>query len=78
VHCGIGSWGARCLRLGDYVTGTGAHGRGDRRRRGLMLPTLPNEEGRNPPGTGPKELETILEYTQGNCGGGTERAWFPP
>jgi len=32
---------------------------------------LPNEDGQNPPGTGPKELETILDLTQGNCGGGT-------
>jgi hypothetical protein len=24
VRCGIGSWGARCLSLGGYVTGTGA------------------------------------------------------
>jgi hypothetical protein len=26
--------------VSESVTGTGAHGRGDRRRRGLMLPTL--------------------------------------
>jgi hypothetical protein len=26
VHqrCGVGSWGGRCLSLGDYVTGMGA------------------------------------------------------
>ena len=24
VHCGVGSWGARCLSLRGYVTGTGA------------------------------------------------------
>jgi CGNR zinc finger len=24
ANCGSGSWGARCLSLGDYVTGTGA------------------------------------------------------
>ena len=38
---------------------------------------LPNEDGQNPPGTGPKELETILDYTQGKCGGGTGPCVFP-
>ena len=32
---------------------------------------LPSEDGQNPPGTGAKELETILDGTQGFCGGGT-------
>lgn len=38
---------------------------------------LPNEDGQNPPGTGPKELETILDLTQGNCGGGTGACVVP-
>jgi len=33
VYCGIGSWGARCLSLADYVTRTGAHPRGVPRGR---------------------------------------------
>jgi predicted heme/steroid binding protein len=37
---------------------------------------LPNEEGQNTPGA-PEELETILDYTQGNCGGGTGPCVFP-
>ena len=37
---------------------------------------LPSEEGRNTPG-GPTELETILDYTQGNCGGGTGACVVP-
>jgi hypothetical protein len=40
VHCGSGSWGGQRPSMGDYVTGTGARGRGERRRRVLMLPTL--------------------------------------
>jgi YD repeat-containing protein len=44
--CGSGSWGGQCLSLGNYVTGTRARGRGERRRRGLMLPTLQTPEGR--------------------------------
>jgi len=40
VRCGCGSWGGRCLSMGDYVMGMGARGRGERRRRVLMLPTL--------------------------------------
>lgn len=37
---------------------------------------LPDEEGQNTPG-GPKELETILDYTQGTCGGGTGACVVP-
>jgi hypothetical protein len=37
---------------------------------------LPNEEGQNTPGA-PEELETILDHTQGNCGGGTGPCVFP-
>jgi hypothetical protein len=37
VHCAVGSWGGRRLSLGGSVTLTGAHGRGARRRRELML-----------------------------------------
>jgi hypothetical protein len=40
LSCGIGSWGGRCPSLEGYVTGKGVHGRGDRRRRALMLPIL--------------------------------------
>ena len=35
-----GSWGGRCPSLAGYVTVTGAHGWGDRRRRVFMLPSL--------------------------------------
>ncbi len=44
MHCGIGSWGGQRPSLADYVTVTGAHGRGDRRRRVLKLPTLRTEK----------------------------------
>jgi len=37
---GIGLWGGQRPSLVGYVTVTGAHGRGDRRRRVLKLPTL--------------------------------------
>jgi hypothetical protein len=35
-----GSWGGQRLSLADYVAGAGARGRGERRRRVLVLPTL--------------------------------------
>jgi len=38
--CGIGSWGGRCLSMGDYVRGPGATTGGGRCRRGLMLTIL--------------------------------------
>jgi len=38
VSCGIGSWGGPRPSMGDYM-GVGPT-RGDRRRRGLVLPTL--------------------------------------
>ena len=40
VHCGIGSWSARCLSMGDYVTGLGAPRGVTARRWALMLPIL--------------------------------------
>jgi hypothetical protein len=40
TRCGSGSWGGQRPSMGDYVTGTGARGRGERRRRVLMLATL--------------------------------------
>ena len=43
ARCGVGSWGfPRRQRpsMADYVAVTGAHGRGARRRRGLMLASL--------------------------------------
>ena len=42
-----GSWGGQRPSLAGYVAGTGAHGRGARRRRVLMLPTLAPGEFRN-------------------------------
>ena len=41
LHCGIGSWdllGWPASESGPLCHGDAAHGRGDRRRRGLMLP----------------------------------------
>jgi len=38
---------------------------------------LPSEDGQNPPGTGPEELETIVDQTQGVCGGGTGACVYP-
>lgn len=35
-----GSWGGQRLSMADYVAGAGARGRGERRRRVLVLPTL--------------------------------------
>jgi hypothetical protein len=40
VRCGIGSWGARCLSMEDYVMRTGHEAGGDGGRRRLELPTL--------------------------------------
>ena len=37
----VAAVGGRCPSMGDYVTGTEASGRGERRRRVPMLPTLP-------------------------------------
>ena len=36
-HRLLGGW---CLSMGDYVTGTGPHGRGERRRRVFVLYAL--------------------------------------
>jgi hypothetical protein len=43
-----GSSGGQRLSLAPYVTGTGVHGRGDRRRRVLKLPTLRQKSGWDP------------------------------
>jgi NAD(P)-dependent dehydrogenase (short-subunit alcohol dehydrogenase family) len=40
ILCGIGSWSARCLSMGDYVTGLGAPRGVTARRWALMLPIL--------------------------------------
>ena len=40
MHCGSGFWGGQRPSLADYVAGAGARGRGERRRRVLVLPTL--------------------------------------
>lgn len=60
------------LDLLNDVAGSGAHC-----FAGYCDWRLPDEDGQNPPGTGPKELETILDYTQGYCGGGTGPCVFP-